>query len=84
MKITQTERVLQYLRTHGKCTSNELRTALHVVDIPKCISILTHKGFNITARRLKDNTSEYQLNRHGEKPQRRVIFEGNKAIIIDE
>lgn len=83
MKITQPNRVLNYLKLHGGiATSNELRSALGIVDIPKSVSLLNKRGYQITAERRKDGTATYTL---GEKRtiQRKIIFEGNKAIIID-
>ena len=61
MKLTQSEKVLSYLKRNRIATTNELRSALHIVDVPKAVSILTKKGYNISARRLPDNTAEYTL-----------------------
>src|ERR1035437_2286758 len=64
--ITQQDRTLAYLKEHKIATSNELRSTLRIVDIPKVISTLVKENFPITAKRNRDGTSTYYL---GELPQ---------------
>lgn len=60
--MTQYMKVLNYLRLHNVANSNELRSTLHIVDVPKCVSILKEKGYTIQAVRNHDNTSTYTYN----------------------
>ena len=79
--MTQSEKVLRYLRRNGKATGNELRSTFHIVDLPKVISILKKRGFYITSKDLSDGTCEYT---YGEKkPTRRIEYVGGTAIIIE-
>ena len=64
--LTQLDRTLAYLKEHKVATSNELRSTLRIVDIPKVISTLVKENYPITARRNRDGTSTYYL---GELPQ---------------
>lgn len=81
MRLTQSQKVFNYLKRNRIATTNELRSALHIVDVPKAVSILTKKGFNISARRLPDATAEYT---YGEKrPTRRIEYVGGVARIIE-
>ena len=78
--ITQKGRVLDYLKEHSCATSNELRSTLRIVDIPKVISTLVKENYPITARRNRDGTSTYYL---GELPQPKApeyTFIGNRAV----
>jgi biotin operon repressor len=64
--ITQQDRTLAYLKEHKVANGNELRSALRIVDIPKCISLLVKQGIQITSQRKRDGTCNYYL---GEVPQ---------------
>jgi biotin operon repressor len=64
--ITQTDRTLAYLKEHKVASGNELRSALRIVDVPKCISLLVKQGIQITSQRKRDGTCNYYL---GEVPQ---------------
>lgn len=57
--MTQWMKVLQYVREHGVATSNELRSTLKIVDVPKVISILRKKGYPITAKHNADGSASY-------------------------
>ena len=85
--ITQKGRVLDYLKEHSCATSNELRSTLRIVDIPKVISTLVKENYPITAKRNRDGTSTYYL---GELPQPKVlkaedfVWTNNKAVRIED
>jgi biotin operon repressor len=64
--ITQLDRTLAYLKEHKVANGNELRSALRIVDVPKCISLLVKQGYPITSQRKRDGTCNYYL---GELPQ---------------
>lgn len=59
--MTQPNKVYAYLKEHKIATTNELRNTLHIVDVPKAVSILIKRGVPITAKRNKDNTATYYL-----------------------
>ena len=84
MKITQTQKVLNYLKIHGIGTTNELRSALSIVDVPKSVSILRDRGVEITAERNKDGTSTYTLGKHEERKPLRYEFINDVAVPVFE
>lgn len=57
--MTQWQKTLSYLREHSVATSNELRSHLSIVDVPKVISILRKKGYPITSKGNSDGTATY-------------------------
>ena len=80
--MTQAERIYNYLKLHKVATSNELRSALHIVDVPKAVSNLKKRGIAIQSTNNKDNTVTYTLN-FEPKPQRHITFEGGRALISE-
>lgn len=48
--MTQKERVLKYLQTHGKITSYECFIDLHIVDLQRAIYLLKKDGYEIQDR----------------------------------
>ena len=79
--MTQSQKVLNYLRRNGKATGNELRSTFSIVDVPKIISVLKKRGENISSKDLSDGTCEYT---YGEKrPTRRIEYVGGVVRIIE-
>lgn len=60
---TQPDRVLDYLKERKSATSNELRSYLRIVDVPKAVSILVSRGVPITSKRNRDGSSTYYYDR---------------------
>lgn len=89
--MTQTARVLQYLKEHKIATTNELRQMSFnqhspIVDIPKAVSLLVKAGENITAKRNRDGSSTYTYNKASTPNQapRKWIFEDGVAREVDD
>lgn len=82
--MTQSQKVLNYLKKNGRATTNELRNTFHIVDVPKAVSILNKRGYQITSSRNNDGTATYQ---YGEKQtslsNKRIYIENGIAYIID-
>ena len=57
--MTQLDKVLQYLKAHHTANTNELRNALHIVDVPKAVSILIARGKDIKVKHKTDHTADY-------------------------
>lgn len=79
--MTQPEKVLNYLKNHHTCTTNELRANLMIVDVPKAVSILIRRGFDITAKRNQDNTSTYYYNHEPNPSLSHYAYEGTNAVV---
>lgn len=61
MKVTQNERIIEYLKTFGSITQLEATQELGVLRLPSRIFDLRSKGYNITSERV------LVTNRFGEK-----------------
>jgi hypothetical protein len=83
--MTQTEKILNYLKEHKIATSNELRRTFFIVDVPKAISILVSRGISISTKRNKDNTATYTYNGASTPTvaKKMWVFEGNVAREVD-
>lgn len=61
MKVTQNERIIEYLKTFGSITQLEATQELGVLRLPSRIFDLRSKGYKITSERV------LVTNRFGEK-----------------
>ena len=74
----QKNRVLQYIKKHGKITSLDAFTKLHITRLSACIFNLREEGFNIKTRDVEVDTiygkttfAEYYLAR-GRRPNPKI------------
>ncbi len=80
--MTQHSRILGYLPEHRIATSNELRSAFNIVDVPKAVSVLVKLGYKIEAKRNKDGTATYYFDMPLKKfDETEYVFIGNRAIL---
>ena len=47
MKTKQTEKVLEWLRTHGELTTREAVTELNIMSLPRRVMELRRAGYSI-------------------------------------
>lgn len=88
---TQPQRVLEYMKSHPVCTTNELRQAFFsehcpIIDIPKAVSLLVKSGVDITTKRNRDGSATYTYNKASQPivTPKTYIFEGNTAVEVQD
>ena len=74
----QKTKVLQYIKKHGKITSLDAFTKLHITRLSACIFNLREEGYNIKTRDVEVDTmygkttfAEYYLSR-GRRPNPKI------------